>query len=596
MARIALALILFAAAGAGAWTLSPRLAALAEARYAAQVGAALHAGGFRWATGKVDGLTVALTGPAPSEAAEAEALAIVSAISPVLTVTNEITEAPKIPPTIIPPQLEILKGAEGLILTGVIAEQAMVQAWPADATMLTYGAAPFPADWPAATPILQGIADGLSHVRISLDEATVAIMGLAATQEARDALQPRLAALTDLGWRVDAHIEAPPPVLPDFTLIASRSAEAGATLTCAAATQSDADAIEAAAHAYLGVKAACDIGAGAPDAAWAKASIAIIAAMASLPAARVEMAGKIVNLVISPPTTQGEATAAKQGLTASLPPGYRLTVDEHVAPSADIDPVAPFHLTIDWPGGDASLTIVATQAEAGFDVAAPTLSAYARAHFPGVTIELGRTEGAAPPPGWRDAARTALKALGRLERGAVEIADGQLSLTGAAATHAAIRAAHDNLAEAAEPWRATTRITYDPARIAAVQPVPPSNCAADIASVIAEAPLTFQPASTTLTSAAQATVARIAAILTRCKDAQFEIGGHTDAQGSEAGNLALSRNRAEAVLTALTSAKAPPGRLIAKGYGEARPVASNDTAVGRALNRRIEFTLIEDPE
>ena len=72
--------------------------------------------------------------------------------------------------------------------------------------------------------------------------------------------------------------------------------------------------------------------------------------------------------------------------------------------------------------------------------------------------------------------------------------------------------------------------------------------------------------------------------------------GHTDAQGSEAGNLALSRSRAEAVLTALIAANVPPGHLIAKGYGEARPIADNATAVGRALNRRIEFTLIEDAE
>ena len=50
------------------------------------------------------------------------------------------------------------------------------------------------------------------------------------------------------------------------------------------------------------------------------------------------------------------------------------------------------------------------------------------------------------------------------------------------------------------------------------------------------------------------------------------------------------------MLTALIAAKAPPGRLIARGYGEARPIADNDTAAGRALNRRIEFTLIEEAE
>lgn len=596
MVRYALALILFTMAGTTAWTLAPRLAALAETRYAAQVDAALHAGGFQWATGKVDGLTVALSGPAPSDTAADEALKIVSAISPVLTIANEITEAPKIPRTIIPPQLEILKGENGLLLTGVIADEAMVQALDADSTMLSYGAAPFPTDWSATAPILRSIAESLAHARISLDDTAITITGLAETLKARSALQPRLTELTALGWRVEAAIDAPPPVLSNFELTASRTVDAGAELSCAAATREDAEAIQTAAQTLLGVKATCEIGAGAPGAAWAKASTAVIASLAGMPAAHIQMAGKVAYLTAFSPTTRNEVTTAKQNLAASLPPGYRLIVDEHALAKASNPPVAPFHLTIDWPGGNAPLTIAATQAKTGFDAAAPSLSAYARAQFPGVEVAISRTNGAAPPAGWRSAARIVLDALSRLDRGSVAIGEGEITLTGAASSLNALRTAHDDLIQVGEPWRATTRIAYDPARIAAAQPVPPTMCATDLAGLIAEAPLSFQPASSTLTTAAKTTITQIAAILARCESAQFEIGGHTDAQGSEAGNLALSRSRAEAVLTALLSAKTLPGRLVAKGYGEARPIASNDAAVGRALNRRIEFTLIEDPE
>ncbi len=509
---------------------------------------------------------------------------------------NEITKAPAIPATIIPPHLEILKGAQGLILSGVVEDEGMVRALDADAAMLSYGAAPFRADWAATAPMLRDIVSALQHVRISLDEDVITLAGLAASQEARGALKPHLAALRELGWRVEAAIDAPLPVLPDFSLTAARTADAGATLACAAATQSDADAIAAAARTHLAVEATCEIGAGAPDAAWADAATAIIAALASVPAADIEMTGKIVSLTVSPPTTLVEASAAKRDLSASLPPGYRLVVHDTAVANAGAAALPPFHMSIDWAGGDAPLTIAATQAETGFDVAIPTLSAYARAKFPGVKAVISRTDGAAPTSDWRGAARAALAALSHLERGSVEISAGALTLTGAAASHAALRAAHDTLTQAEGPWRATTRITYDPARIAAAQPAPPSRCAEDVAGVITEAPLSFQPASATLTAAAQTTVTRIAALLDRCRDARFEIGGHTDAQGSEAGNLALSRRRAEAVLTALLSANAAPGRLVAKGYGEAHPIAPNDTAVGRALNRRIEFTLIEDPK
>jgi OOP family OmpA-OmpF porin len=72
----------------------------------------------------------------------------------------------------------------------------------------------------------------------------------------------------------------------------------------------------------------------------------------------------------------------------------------------------------------------------------------------------------------------------------------------------------------------------------------------------------------------------------------MEIGGHTDAQGSEEGNRALSQARAEAVLVALQGRRVDVSGLVAKGYGEANPIADNETEEGREANRRIEFTLI----
>ena len=68
-----------------------------------------------------------------------------------------------------------------------------------------------------------------------------------------------------------------------------------------------------------------------------------------------------------------------------------------------------------------------------------------------------------------------------------------------------------------------------------------------------------------------------------------EIGGHTDDVGSETDNLSLSEQRATAVRDHLVSAGVPAARLTAKGYGESQPRASNETAAGRATNRRTEF-------
>ncbi|MPZ37552.1 MAG: OmpA family protein [Rhizobiales bacterium] len=69
----------------------------------------------------------------------------------------------------------------------------------------------------------------------------------------------------------------------------------------------------------------------------------------------------------------------------------------------------------------------------------------------------------------------------------------------------------------------------------------------------------------------------------------IEIGGHTDNTGDPKANLALSQSRADAVRNALTQSGVNPAMLVAKGYGDANPIASNDTAEGRLQNRRIAY-------
>jgi OmpA-OmpF porin, OOP family len=75
----------------------------------------------------------------------------------------------------------------------------------------------------------------------------------------------------------------------------------------------------------------------------------------------------------------------------------------------------------------------------------------------------------------------------------------------------------------------------------------------------------------------------------------LEIAGYTDNTGDAALNLALSQKRAEAVRQALIKYGANPDMLVAKGYGEADPIASNDTAEGRLKNRRIEYHVVKAP-
>lgn len=73
---------------------------------------------------------------------------------------------------------------------------------------------------------------------------------------------------------------------------------------------------------------------------------------------------------------------------------------------------------------------------------------------------------------------------------------------------------------------------------------------------------------------------------------QIEVAGHTDSVGSDEANLALSQRRAGSVANYLSSQGVAPIRIQTIGYGEARPLASNDTDQGREANRRVELVLI----
>jgi OOP family OmpA-OmpF porin len=75
------------------------------------------------------------------------------------------------------------------------------------------------------------------------------------------------------------------------------------------------------------------------------------------------------------------------------------------------------------------------------------------------------------------------------------------------------------------------------------------------------------------------------------KNFSLKLAGHTDNVGSKDANLKLSKDRAEAIRTYLVSKGANASRIEATGYGESQPIASNKTAKGRQINRRVEFTL-----
>ena len=89
-------------------------------------------------------------------------------------------------------------------------------------------------------------------------------------------------------------------------------------------------------------------------------------------------------------------------------------------------------------------------------------------------------------------------------------------------------------------------------------------------------------------------VQKLADFLNENPDRKLIVEGYTDSTGSDTYNQGLSERRAEAVRRALTRAGVDPQRIQTVGYGEAYPVASNDSASSRAMNRRVEVTISHD--
>ena len=86
---------------------------------------------------------------------------------------------------------------------------------------------------------------------------------------------------------------------------------------------------------------------------------------------------------------------------------------------------------------------------------------------------------------------------------------------------------------------------------------------------------------------------RLLKLLNEMPTLKIEIASHTDFKGSNEYNFKLSDNRAKSVVDYLIKAGIKPDRLFSKGYGEEKPIATNETDEGRQLNRRTEFKIVE---
>ena len=104
--------------------------------------------------------------------------------------------------------------------------------------------------------------------------------------------------------------------------------------------------------------------------------------------------------------------------------------------------------------------------------------------------------------------------------------------------------------------------------------------------------IAFTTGSAAIAKSGQTVLLALVKPLKSAGSARVVVGGYTDNVGDSKDNLKLSQARAHSVVVFLTKHGVNTRVLVAKGYGEAKPIAPNTTEAGRQKNRRIEFTVL----
>ena len=101
----------------------------------------------------------------------------------------------------------------------------------------------------------------------------------------------------------------------------------------------------------------------------------------------------------------------------------------------------------------------------------------------------------------------------------------------------------------------------------------------------------FEVSQATLTPAAMGEIDKLAKVLQKYPDTNIIIEGHADASGNPQKNMVLSQDRAQTVVTYLSTHSVEAARMTAKGMGDTEPIGDNATVEGKAVNRRVEVAI-----
>lgn len=190
------------------------------------------------------------------------------------------------------------------------------------------------------------------------------------------------------------------------------------------------------------------------------------------------------------------------------------------------------------------------------------------------------------PGSFNTAVVAALGALSRLSTGTLVVSDREVKLSGDALYEGAANDIRAGLGkDFPKNWQYKPEITVKPA----AGPVDGTVCQQLFTELLNKGKIRFATKRADIDPDSAGILDHLIETALRCPTTNIEVAGHTDADGEDSFNQALSEKRAQAVIDYLVKAGLPATRFTAVGYGATQPLAGNDTDDGKAQNRRIEF-------
>ncbi len=587
--------------GAFSWFISNDLTTRIEDNTREVVDHAIPIKDMGWVSAKVDGTMVRLSGEAPDQIARVRVSEAMAKKINISRIVNEITapdtniKAPEVRIEIV--QNERISSIIGLLPrdpSPVGLYRALDRSKPLlDTLNLVEDTSSDAGDtWADQLEFLSAVVGEVPSVKISATPGIVKIDAVASSNEIAANVRKKITDIAPENVQLQLNISSPRPMIAPFEFALTKDNETVELTKCSATDRDDLVAMRA---AFRGLEATametCKLGLGAPTEKWGQLISDILLEFSDADRFGVEVNDNQVLIKVSDQLDDNERADQIKKIKSIMPTGFGLETEilttkrtiEDVKSDGELLKLT-FEKTLDG--------MLSVDGLLGSASSLENLKGFAIAKFGSENVKFNVDIVEGLPVFWEKNAFTSIQVIAAMNSGQAVLTKDQLIFNGDAQSEDIRDGLEKMLKEEIVEIQIAKEIGISEVMSDDGTAISPASCVENINNLLADGPIQFEQSSTKIATTSFPSIQKIADELVICKNYRFEVGGHTDSQGGNALNQSISERRAKSVLDAIFETGLDFGELSSAGYGPSQPIASNDTAEGRAKNRRIEIRLI----